>query len=162
MSSPTTPPVSGVPAGNWFTNLEAYLEQGWSDIVSTVQNLLSQLIPYLDLAIQDLPILAMDISSFANIITTAFPQAGALTAYLTEIESLITDAESYVSTALGAIMSIVEATQINAIIGSKPATGVQKMAVVLNTISGAYPNIPESVHRQAIEISLGKIKSKVK
>ena len=160
-TGPTTPPVSGVTAGNWFTSLEAYLQNGWSQIVSTVQGFLSGLVPLLDLAQQDLPVLAQDLASFANILTVAFPQAGALTSYVSELETIITAVEGYVKTIAGVIMGASEAKQIGAAVNPTPITGAEKMATVLSAVQSAYPKIPESVHRQAIEVSLGKIKSKV-
>lgn len=162
MTTPTVPPTSGVSTGNWFTNLEAYFQLYWNDIVGAVQNFLSQLVPFLDVVQQDLPVLAEDLASFANIITTAFPQAGALTAYITEAEALIAEVEPYIVTVLGVIMSLAEATQIGAAVSTTPITGAQKMSFVLGSLYSAYPTIPESVHRQVIEVSLGKIKSKVK
>lgn len=159
--SSVTPPASGIPS-NWFTNLESELALYWSDIVSSVKNLLSQLIQYLDLAQQDLPVLAELLASYANIITTAFPGAGALTAYIPEVEAIITDVEGYIQTTLGVIMSLLEAQQIGALVSKTPITGAQKMATVLKAVQAAYPSLPESVHRQTIELAVGKMKSKVK
>ena len=161
-TSTATAPTSGVTSSNWFTQFESYLQNGWNNIVAEVQGFLSQLVPFLDVIQADLPILAEDLSSFANIITTAFPQAGALTVYINLVETWISIVEQYIVTALGIIMSASEATQIGAQVSSVPITGAQKMSVVLGVLTLAYPNIPESIHRQAIEVSLGKIKSKVK
>ena len=107
---------------------------------------------------EELPKLEEVLKTVMAVSAAAFPEVGALNAFLTAVDKAVLWAEGMIKTTAGVVMLPAEAAGIGATVAG-PALPGEKLAIAQQQVEALHPDVESNVVNMHIEAAVAKLNS---